>query len=87
MLVSDKGFDSDGFRSWLRERSIRPCIPPRSNRLHPERYSRASYRKRHLVESFFERLKHFRRVAARYDKLRETFFGFVCLASAIIANR
>lgn len=87
LLVCDKAFDSDGFRSWLKERGIRACIPPRAGRLHPHRYSRASYRKRHLVENFFERLKRFRRIATRYDKLQETFFGFVCLASAIIASR
>ena len=86
VLVGDKGYDSDGFRDWLRQRGSRPCIPPRSNRLHPERYSKASYRKRHLVENFFERLKRFRRVANRYDKLQETFFGFVCLAATLIVN-
>ena len=86
-LVGDKGYDSDGFRAWLRERGIRPCIPPRSGRLHPERYSKASYRKRHLVENFFEKLKRCRRVATRYDKLQETFFGFVCLAASLIAGK
>jgi len=87
MLVGDKGFDSDPFREWLIARGITPCIPPRSNRLNPQRYSKASYRKRHLVENFFEKLKRFRRIATRYDKLQETFFGFVCLATAIIASR
>jgi transposase len=87
LLVGDKGFDSDGFRFWLKEHGIRPCIPPRSGRLHPQPYSNASYRKRHLVENFFEKLKRFRRIATRYDKLQETFFGFVCLAVAIITSR
>ena len=87
VLVGDKGYDSDGFRDWLRSRGMRPCIPPRSGRLHPQRYSKASYRKRHLIENFFEKLKRFRRVATRYDKLQETFFGFVCLSSALIASK
>jgi transposase len=82
-LVGDKGYDSDAFRQWLREHSMEPCIPPRSNRLHPQTYDKAAYRKRHLVENFFEKLKRFRRVATRYDKLALTFFGFVCLAAAV----
>ena len=83
-LVADKGYDSDAFREHLHARAVRACIPPRSNRKHPQPYSRASYRKRHLVENFFERVKNFRRVATRYDKLAVTFLGFVCLAASII---
>ena len=85
MLVADKGYDSDGFRQWLLERGIKPCIPPRSNRKHPTTYSMSSYRKRHVVENFFERIKNFRRVATRYDKLAETYLGFVCLAATIVS--
>lgn len=51
-LIGDKGYDCDAFRAWLRERAIAPCIPPRSNRLRPEPYAKAAYRKRHLVENF-----------------------------------
>ena len=87
MLVADKGYDSDPFRRWLRQRGIKPCIPPRSNRKHPQTYSKASYRKRYVVENFFERIKNFRRVATRYDKLAQTYLGFVCLASTIVAIR
>ena len=85
MLVADKGYDSDAFRQWLSDRGIKPCIPPRRNRKTPARFSKVSYRKRHLVENFFERIKNFRRVATRYDKLAETFFGFVCLAATLIS--
>ena len=86
-LVGDKGYDSDAFRAWLNERGIKPCIPPRSNRINPARYSKRKYRKRHLVENFFERIKRFRRVATRYDKLSKTFFGFVCLAVVVSYSR
>jgi transposase len=84
MLVADKGYDSDEFRAILRASDITPCIPSRSNRKQPETYSKSSYRKRHVVENFFERLKNFRRVATRYDKLAETFLGFVCLGSTLV---
>ncbi len=82
-LVADKGYDSDAFRTWLCERGITPCIPPRSNRRDPRPYSKKTYRKRHLVENFFARIKTFRRVATRYDKLSETFFGWVLLAVVV----
>jgi transposase len=83
MVVADKGYDSDDFRIWLFEQGIMPCIPPKSNRLDPLPYKKVAYRKRHLVENYFAALKTFRRVATRYDKLAETFFGWVLLASAI----
>ena len=85
LLAADKGFDSDPFRHWLLERGMTPCIPPRSNRLKPCKYSRASYRKRHLVENFFERIKNFRRVATRYDKLAETYLSFVSIAATLVS--
>ena len=87
MLVADKGYDSDAFCQWLMERGIKACIPPRANRRQKRSYSKPSYRKRHLVENFFERIKNFRRVATRYDKLADTFLGFVCLAATIVSLR
>jgi transposase len=85
LLVGDKGYDSDPFRQWLRERGLEPCIPPRSNRKSPTPYRKPSYRKRPVVENFLERRKNFRRVSTRYDKLAETYLGFVCLASLIVS--
>jgi transposase len=83
MVVGDKGYDSDELRIWLYERNVTPCIPPKSNRIDPLPYRRGSYRKRHLVENLFEAIKTFRRVATRYDKLAETYFGWVILAVVI----
>jgi transposase len=85
MVVADKGYDSDEFRQWLTEHGITPCIPPRSNRKKACSYSKRTYRKRHVIENFFERIKNFRRVATRYDKLAETFLGFVCLAATLVS--
>jgi len=83
MAVLDKGYDSDALRIWLFEREVTPCIPAKSNRIDPLPYRKASYRKRHLVENFFQQIKTFRRVATRYDKLAETYFGWVVLATVI----
>jgi transposase len=80
LVVADKGYDSDDLRIWLYEQGVTPCIPPKSNRTERLPYRRSSYRKRHLVENFFAHLKTFRRVATRYDKLADTFFGWVLLA-------
>lgn len=86
-LVADKGYDSDPLRCWLYERGTKPCIPPRSNRIDPSPYGKATYRKRHRVENFFERLKRYRRVATRYDKLAVTFMGFVQLATLLTLQK
>lgn len=86
-VVADKGYDSDPLREQLYERGIEPCIPPKSNRLDPLPYSKAAYRKRHKVENYFERLKTFRRVATRYDKLAVTFLGFVYLAAIVVGQK
>jgi len=83
-LVADKAYDSDGFRELLDSIGSNVCIPPRSNRRDPRKYSKHIYKKRHRVENFFQRLKTYRRVATRYDKLAETYFGFVCLAAFIV---
>ena len=83
MAVLDKGYDSDPLRIWLFERGVTPCIPSKSNRLDPLPYRKRSYRKRHLVENFFQKIKTFRRVATRYDKLAETYFGWVLLATIV----
>jgi transposase len=59
---------------------IKTCIPARSNRSTTVPFAPRIYRRRHRVENFFEKIKSYRRVATRYDKLAETFFGFVRLA-------
>ncbi|WP_230949377.1 transposase, partial [Burkholderia vietnamiensis] len=57
-------------------------IPPRSNRKTKRRYSRVLYRTRNIVERFFNRIKHFRRVSTRYDKLAANYLAFAVLACA-----
>jgi hypothetical protein len=59
---------------------MKTCIPACSNRTTTAPFSGTLYRRRHRVENFFERIKRYRRIATRYDKLAEAFLGFVCLA-------
>lgn len=82
-LIADKGYDANAFRKALREQGTRPVIPGRSNRKRKITYDKARYRDRHLVENAFCRLKDFRRIATRYDKLGQNFLSAVALAALV----
>lgn len=81
VFVADKAYDSDALREAIVQSGSRSCIPPRANRIEQINYSKHTYKKRHRVENFFQRIKRYRRVATRYDKLAETYFGFIFLAA------
>lgn len=70
-LLADKCYDANSLRKHLRQFAIVPVIPGRSNRKQAIRYDKLRYQSRHLIENDFCRLKDFRRVATRYDKLAE----------------
>ena len=79
-LIGDKAYDSSTLRQTAAAKGVKTCIPGRANRTTTVPFSAKLYRRRHRVENFFQRIKRYRRVATRYDKLAETFLGFVCLA-------
>ena len=83
-LIADKAFDADPFIGALDARAITPVIPPKSNRKTPRPCDFALYCERNLIERFFNKLKHFRAIATRYDKLAKTFLAGVQLACAAI---
>ncbi len=83
-IVADKGYDSDTFVETITAQGSQAVIPPRSNRLTPRIVDRHIYKSRHLVECFFNRIKQFRRIATRYDKLATSFLSFVHIACAIV---
>lgn len=82
-LIADKGYDANSFRRSLREAGARPVIPGRSNRKRPIEYDMERYRDRHLIENDFCRLKDFRRIATRYDKLSRNFLSAAALATLV----
>ena len=83
--IADKGYDGDYLRWVIRECNSIPVIPKRINsRSKNKEYDRAIYRLRHLVENLFARLKHFRAVATRYDKLKRNYEATVRLACIYI---
>jgi len=79
-LLGDKGYDSDALRAQVRLTGARPVIPGKANRKRAIPLDKARYRSRHLIENAFCRLKDFRRVATRYDKLARNFLSAVALA-------
>jgi putative transposase len=83
-LIADKAYDADPLRDALAQREIAPVIPPKSNRKTPPPCDFALYCERNLVERFFNKIKHFRAIATRYDKLARNFLAGVHLACAII---
>ena len=83
-LIADKAFDADAFIAALNDRAIVPVIPSKSNRKPRARATSPSTAKRNLIERFFNKLKHFRAIATRYDKLAKIFLAGVQLACAAI---
>jgi transposase len=83
-LIGDKAFDADPLINSLEQRDITPVIPPRANRREPRACDYALYRERNLIERFFNKIKHFRAIATRYDKLDRNFLAAVQLVSAMV---
>ena len=69
-MLADKAYDADRIRQLIQDQGATPNIPPKSNRRRKPYFSKRLYRERNLIERFFSQLKHFRRVATRYDKAR-----------------
>lgn len=84
-LLADKAFDADErVLNKLKDKGIEAVIPPKRNRKEPREYDKHLYKARHLIENFFAKLKQYRAIATRYDKLANTFLGGIFLAAAVI---
>ena len=82
-VIADAAYDSAELRRWLADRGSRVIIPNRKNRKQPYPFDAITYRRRNIVERTFCRLKDFRRLATRYDRLDETFVATLCIAAAL----
>jgi transposase len=80
-LLADKGYDADAIRDEIEAAGVEAVIPAKSNRRVLIPHDRKQYRWRNLVERLFSKLKNWRRVAAQYDKTRESTLGLAALAS------
>ena len=83
-IIADKGYDADHLIDAAVATGAEIVIPPRRNRKVRRFYDRELYKERNVIERFFNKLKQFRRVATRYDKLLVNFMGFVKLAAIAI---
>ena len=83
-LLADRAYDANKLLALAERQSHEVVIPPMPGRLLQREYDTHAYKERHLVECFFAKLKSFRRVATRYDKLAITFKAVVTLASCLI---
>ena len=83
-LIGDKAYDADPLIDTLNGRAIIPVIPPKANRKVKRDCDFVLYCERNLVERFFNKIKHYRAIATRYDKLARNFLAAVQLVAAII---
>ena len=83
----DRAYEGDETRALALALDFEPIVPPHPNRLEPWAYDRALYARRNEVERLFRRLKAFRRIFTRYDKLDVMFLGFIHFALIVDALR
>ena len=83
-VIADKAYDSDEFLQVVVNYGAVPVIPPRSNRKVSRQYDKHLYRERHLVECFINKIKHYRHIFSRFDKLANRYLGFISFVGALI---
>ena len=86
-VIGDKGYYSADFLQSILSIGAIPVIPPRSNRKTPREYDENLYRERHLVECFINKIKHYRHIFSRFDKLASRYMGFLSFVGALIRLR
>lgn len=86
-IVADRAYDANATRTAIREAGCTVCIPPKANRTNPADYDKQTFKKRHVVENFWEVLKRLRRVSTRYEKLKQTFESIIHLAVLVQHTR
>ena len=85
MVLADRGYDSDAIVAYIEEHNGVSVIPPKTNRRVQRPYDSSVYKHRNVIERFFCRLKQFRKIATRFDKLADSFAAFIVIAAIVIA--
>jgi transposase len=83
-VVADKAFDADALIQVITDSGAHAVIPPKANRRQQRCFDQHQYKHRNLIERFFCRIKQFRRIATRYDKLAQRFSAFIALVAAFV---
>ena len=86
-MLMDRAYEGNQTRQLGLELGMVPVVPPKSNRVDPWRYDRALHRKRNELERLFRRLKGYRRIFSRFEKLDAVFLGFLAFAFIVEALR
>ena len=83
-VIADKGYDADAFIASIQASDAIAVIPPGKNRVRQREYDEHLYRERNLVERLFQKLKHYRRIATRYERSAVTYLAMLCLVATIL---
>jgi len=83
VTIADKGYDADHLCAKIAQSGAQPVIPPKRNRTFKRPYDADLYKERNTIERFFNKLKQFRRVATRYDKLAQNFLSALCFVAML----
>jgi transposase len=83
-VLADRAYDADALHDLILEQGGEPVIPPRRHRKFQHTYDHIAYKQRWGIEGFFAKLKQWRRIATRYDKLAANFLGFIKIASIML---
>ena len=83
-ILADKGYDSDAFVQSVRDSGAVAVIPPRKNRVEGRDYDKTIYKERNQVERLFQKLKHYRRIATRYERLARNYMAMLSLVATMI---
>jgi transposase len=86
-LLMDRAYEGDQTRQLVLDLGMIPVVPPKSSRVHPWEYDRVLYKKRNEIERLFRRLKGFRRIFSRFEKLDVVFIAFLSFALIVEALR
>ena len=84
-MIMDRAYEGDETRNLVSKLGFSPVVPPKNNRTEPWEYDKELYKKRNEIERLFRRLKGFRRIFTRFDKLDVMFMGFIVFALIVIA--
>jgi transposase len=84
-ILMDRAYEGDKMRDKAAEKGFVPVVPPKKNRKIPWEYDKERYKQRNEIERYFLRLKRFRRIFTRYDKLDIVFAGFIYFATIVDA--
>ena len=82
--MADTAYDSDRFRNTIRESNMNAVIPSNRSRAIAIPHDKEIYKERHLVECYINKIKHFRRIATRYEKTTQSFISMICLSAAMV---